>query len=118
MDMGPRRSMDMGRRPSRTVEPLNPEPVAPAPRVARRPVAPAPRAAAVEQPIAQPQVARPSAPLSRTQAASQPSAEVATPRTEPRGGGWRTAVQVIIGLMVIASVASAIVVLYIRYYRS
>jgi hypothetical protein len=34
-----------------------------------------------------------------------------------QGGGWRVAVQFIVGLLVIVGVAAAIVALYVRYYQ-
>lgn len=39
------------------------------------------------------------------------------PKRAKKGGGWRVVLQFVIGLLVIAAVASAIVVLYIRYYQ-
>jgi hypothetical protein len=47
------------------------------------------------------------------------------PQTKPKrqkrqrrgGGGWRVVLQFVIGLLVIAGVAAAIVALYIRYYQ-
>ena len=118
-DMGPRRSMDMGPRRPRPVQP----PAADA--------GPAVRPVQAQRPLAQPQppVARPAAPAQpqrpmRPQASERQQYAEAVPETtapkarvEAKSGGWRTVLQVIIGLVVIAAVASAIVVLYIKYYQ-
>lgn len=38
-------------------------------------------------------------------------------RPVKKSGGWRVVLQFVVGLLVIAAVAAAIVVLYIRYYQ-
>lgn len=114
MDMGPRRSMDMAPRRPHPTEPVVAPPQQPqvAPRPVARPVRPA---APVPQPVAQ---SRPVRSAGRPASARHEAEAVATEApAAPKSGGWRTFLQVLIGLVVIAAVASAIVVLYIRYYQ-
>lgn len=87
-----------------------------------RPTAAAPRAP-------QPQIrVRPAEPMARPQQRMpEPPRPVEAPPAvqQPRpakkrssgGGVWRAVVQFVIGLLVIAGVAAAIVALYIRYYQ-
>jgi hypothetical protein len=77
-----------------------------------RPVTPMP----APQPIKQ---TRPQRPIRPQRAISEePIYDDQPIQARPtNNGGWRTALQVFIGLVVIAAVASAIVVLYIRYYQ-
>jgi hypothetical protein len=89
---------------------------------------PAPQPTRLEQPQAAP---RGRDPYARDPYARDPYAE---PAPEPRrgqkqpkprkqrkqrtgGGAWRVVLQFVIGLLVIAGVAAAIVALYIRYYQ-
>ena len=113
MDMGPRRSMDMGRRPAR---PSNPPVADPAPVPSPRPVRPAPRPIAEPAPQSRQHAPQPRPAAHQPRPASSEPQETA-PATVKSSGGWRTFVQVLIGLVVIAAVASAIVVLYVRYYQ-
>jgi hypothetical protein len=47
----------------------------------------------------------------------RPVVAKSAPKTaKRRGGGWWVALQFIIGILVIAGVAAAIVFLYVRYY--
>jgi hypothetical protein len=108
MDMGPRRPTASNQPPAAE----SPQRSRPVP--ARPPAATPSRTASQGRP---PVPARPVSPTGRNQSLiHQQSAEESPVRTESRGG-WRTILQVIIGIVVIAAVASAIVVLYIRYYQ-
>jgi hypothetical protein len=121
-DMGPRRGMDGFARPQRP---------AGAPQPGARPQ-PQPRPVAPQRPVptrpAQPQ--RPVAPQSyqdpyERQRAPEPRPEARPAAKPPKqrkqrgegGGGWRVVLQFLVGLLVIAGVAAAIVALYIRYYQ-
>ena len=56
-------------------------------------------------------------PAAKPQAAPKPAAVKPAEQTESTGGGgWKIAVQFILGLMVIAGVAATIVWLYLKYY--
>ncbi|HEX3082424.1 MAG TPA: hypothetical protein VHQ86_04165, partial [Candidatus Saccharimonadia bacterium] len=90
-----------------------------------RPIGPA-----QPRPVPQP-MARPAMPVQRPQQYARPAApEAPAPRMQPmqeapmpkakrrkRGGGWMVALQFVVGLLVIAGVAAAIVWLYIKYYQ-
>lgn len=125
-DLGPRRSMDMGRRaPQRPVAAPDPAPAPqapvqpqPQPRPVVRPqAAPARRPAPQPQPQPQP-AARPRPAAPRHQAlADEPVPAASAPTASKARGGWWTALQFIIGLLVIVGVAAAIIALYMRYYQ-
>ena len=51
------------------------------------------------------------------QAAPMRAEQPAPVRTKRGGGGWKVVLQFVIGLLVIAGVAAAIVWLYIKYYQ-
>ena len=104
--------MDMGRRPARPSNPpvADPMPAVPAP----RPVRQAPRPVAKPAPQPRQQAPQPRPAHQPRSAAPEPQEVAPAVKTS---GGWRTFVQVLIGLVVIAAVASAIVVLYVRYYQ-
>jgi len=112
----------MGRRaPQRPVAAPDPAPAPqasvqpqPQPRPMVRPqAAPARRPAPQSQPAARP---RPAAP--RHQAlADEPVPAASAPTASKARGGWWTALQFIIGLLVIVGVAAAIIALYMRYYQ-
>jgi len=53
-------------------------------------------------------------PTHNRQAEPEPQAK---PASAKRGGGWKVALQFVIGLLVIVGVAAAIVLLYIKYYQ-
>jgi hypothetical protein len=54
------------------------------------------------------------APQSAPVAAPAPAAK---PKRARMSGGWRTVLQFVIGLLVIAGVAAAVIALYLRYYQ-
>jgi hypothetical protein len=86
--------------------PVRPQPV---PMPAQRPVGPAPR------PMA-PAPARPTPPAA---VPSAPRREKLAPVAQPsvrKSGGWKVALQFVVGLLVIAAVAATIVWLYVKYY--
>lgn len=73
---------------------------------------------AYRQPMQQPQPApRPQAMPSgpAAQAPARPQA-AERPQQPAKSGGWKVALQFVIGLAVIAAVAGAIVWLYLKYY--
>jgi hypothetical protein len=117
-DLGPR-PMDGFARPSRPAAPRQPQsqPQRPAERP-QRPVQSQPMAARRPQVASSPQVApqpqRPVPAQRRPQVAPATPPEASVPR---RGGGWRVVLQFVVGLLVIAGVAAAIVMLYLRYYQ-
>jgi len=132
-DMGPRRMDGFGRtatRPTGAPQPqLRPQPQ-PRPQVQTRvqPAAPvrAPRGSQsqpepVRRAMPQPRpLTRPEqAPQRQQQREQEPAASVSSPKKQAKRqlGGWSVVLQFIIGLLVIAGVAAAIVALYIRYYQ-
>ncbi|MBW4061335.1 hypothetical protein HJC99_02055 [Candidatus Saccharibacteria bacterium] len=108
MDMGPRR-------------PRQTEQVVAPPQHAATPPPPRPVRPPAPQPVPQPRPGRPVGPAPVQQQGRRPAPVVDEPLTEPaparRSGGWMTALQVFLGVVIIAAVAAAIVVLYIRYYQ-
>jgi len=125
-DIGPRRSMDMRRRP---VQPVNGQPPAAAqPQTMGQPrVRPAGMRPVTAQPMRQPEptvrppMERPYSPQSQPPA---PAPEAPSPMAAPvpqRASGarraWLVVLQFVIGLLVIVGVAAAIVALYLRYYQ-
>jgi hypothetical protein len=126
--MGPARRMDgFGRTGAAPQAQPQPRPAAPQARpAAAQPMRPRPVAAAGAMPGQRP-VQRPMAAQGYDRAAgprpgqapvqqAQP-ARPAKVRGERKGGGWKVALQFVIGLAVIAGVAFAIVWLYIKYYQ-
>ena len=124
-DMGPRRGMDGFARPTRPAGAPQPQPrqAAPAPAQARmrpvlpqRPMQPAQR----PMPAQRPAGAYPAQQRDMSQQQAQSSAsQLRQARAPKRGGssGWKVFLQFVVGLLVIAGVAAAIVALYIRYYQ-
>jgi hypothetical protein len=72
----------------------------------RRPVGSRPAAAAAYQP-----------PTRQQLEATQPQKAAARPVAPKRAGGWKIALQFVIGLLIIVVVAGTIVFLYRRYYQ-
>jgi hypothetical protein len=83
-------------------------------RPAAAPSRPQPMAGAQQRPVAQ----RPAPQPAPMRQAPQAQPQDAVRSSKRRGGGaWRVVLQFVIGLLVIAGVAAAIVALYIRYYQ-
>ena len=99
-DIGPRRTLDL--RQPQSGQPIVAQPLA-QPIPASQPV-PAPR----------PVQPRPVQPATMAQPAQAPAEKRAKQR---KSGGWRVAMQFVIGLLVIIGVAAAIVALYVKYYQ-
>ncbi len=132
-DLGPRRSMDMRRHTAAPVAARTEAPERPAHKPAARPAhrplgqavaRPEPRPAArpIERPEPRPEP-RQSAPTSRPVARVEAPApleidtrELSAPAA-PRTSAWKIVLQFIVGLLVIAGVATAIVALYVKYYQ-
>ena len=112
-DMAPRRMDGFAR-------PMGPQPARPAtaaPQPAPRPTAPTsrPQQAPMARPAARPAYRQPEVPMQNTAQPTPAAKSVAT--GEPaKSGGWKIAAQFIIGLMVIAGVATTVVWLYLKYY--
>ena len=111
--MGPRR-MDgfarpgvAGARPAPTGVRPQPAPVRPQPMPMQRPMAPA-------APMRQAPAAQVMRPAGREQ--PQPQAQPKVKPARARRGAWMVVLQFVVGLLVIAGVAAAIVWLYIKYY--
>ena len=128
--MGPRRGMDGFARPQRPAgappRPPQPQPVGrpapqpqpqPQPRPAQRPQPrPVPPPGYRPDPYGRQAVTRQQEAATRQAPAEKP----AKPRRERRrrsGNGWRVVLQFVVGLLVIAGVAAAIVALYVKYYQ-
>jgi len=88
------------------------------PALPQRPQEPA-RQAAPPAPtrLQQPQPARQQRPVDARPAAYQQAQAQTQAAPAKKGGGWKVALQFVIGLLVIAGVAAAIVYLYIKYYQ-
>ena len=120
--MGPRR-MDGFARPvgAAGAQPQpRPRPVAAAPMQPRMAPQPAQRPAQpLQRPVqpAQRSMQRPAAPQGYYEPQQAVQRSEAPQPAAAKGGGWRVLLQFVVGILVIAGVAAAIVALYIRYYQ-
>jgi hypothetical protein len=72
---------------------------------------------AAPQPAARPVFRQPQAPAQPAPAANAPAASKPAGESKAASsGGWKIAIQFIVGLLVIGAVAATIVWLYLKYY--